>query len=319
MAGAEGSSARRGDAKSVPVGEKSLDTRALRVPRHDTEPDPRGASGDQHRPHDERWAPRPRGPGAGRARRAHLEGVRPGRRAGRRPRRGVGRAWRAAGSPPSWARRVRASRRSCTAWPAWTRSTRGEVFVGDVEVTGLDDKRLTAAAPRPHRLRVPVVQPGADADRAGEHHAADRHRGPQARPGVARHGHRHDRAARAAQAPAERAVRRPAAAGRVRPRAGRPGPRSSSRTSRPATSTRAPARRCCRSCATPCARWARPSSWSPTTRSPRRTRTWCVFLADGRLVDQMADPTAEKVLERMKGFELPGAGDEVGTPVRGPA
>jgi putative ABC transport system ATP-binding protein len=31
-----------------------------------------------------------------------------------------------------------------------------------------------------------------------------------------------------------------------------------------------------------------------------------VFLADGRVVDQIPDPTAEKVLERMKGFELPG-------------
>jgi putative ABC transport system ATP-binding protein len=31
-----------------------------------------------------------------------------------------------------------------------------------------------------------------------------------------------------------------------------------------------------------------------------------LFLADGRLVDQLPDPTAEKVLERMKGFELPG-------------
>jgi len=31
-----------------------------------------------------------------------------------------------------------------------------------------------------------------------------------------------------------------------------------------------------------------------------------IFLADGRLVDQIPDPTAEKVLERMKGFELPG-------------
>ncbi|HZB30486.1 MAG TPA: ABC transporter ATP-binding protein [Streptosporangiaceae bacterium] len=30
-----------------------------------------------------------------------------------------------------------------------------------------------------------------------------------------------------------------------------------------------------------------------------------VFLSDGRIVDQMADPTAEKVLERMKGFDLP--------------
>jgi putative ABC transport system ATP-binding protein len=30
-----------------------------------------------------------------------------------------------------------------------------------------------------------------------------------------------------------------------------------------------------------------------------------LFLADGRFVDQVADPTAETVLERMKGFELP--------------
>jgi putative ABC transport system ATP-binding protein len=33
-----------------------------------------------------------------------------------------------------------------------------------------------------------------------------------------------------------------------------------------------------------------------------------LFLGDGRLVDEMADPTADKVLERMKGFELPGIG-----------
>ncbi|WP_371673205.1 ABC transporter ATP-binding protein [Streptomyces sp. NBC_00289] len=30
-----------------------------------------------------------------------------------------------------------------------------------------------------------------------------------------------------------------------------------------------------------------------------------VFLADGRLVDRMADPTADKVLDRMKAFEVP--------------
>ena len=30
-----------------------------------------------------------------------------------------------------------------------------------------------------------------------------------------------------------------------------------------------------------------------------------LFLQDGRIVDTMADPTAEKVLERMKGFDLP--------------
>jgi putative ABC transport system ATP-binding protein len=31
-----------------------------------------------------------------------------------------------------------------------------------------------------------------------------------------------------------------------------------------------------------------------------------LFLADGKIVDELADPTAEKVLERMKGFELAG-------------
>ena len=31
-----------------------------------------------------------------------------------------------------------------------------------------------------------------------------------------------------------------------------------------------------------------------------------LFLSDGRIVDQMNEPTAERVLERMKGFELPG-------------
>ena len=52
-----------------------------------------------------------------------------------------------------------------------------------------------------------------------------------------------------------------------------PGPRSSSVTSRPETSTPAPAPRSSASCATPCASWARPSSWSPTTRSPPPTPT----------------------------------------------
>jgi putative ABC transport system ATP-binding protein len=31
-----------------------------------------------------------------------------------------------------------------------------------------------------------------------------------------------------------------------------------------------------------------------------------LFLADGRIVDELEDPTAEEVLERMKGFELAG-------------
>ena len=43
-----------------------------------------------------------------------------------------------------------------------------------------------AAAARPDRLRVPVVQPGPDADRGGEHHALRRPRGPHRRPRVVR-------------------------------------------------------------------------------------------------------------------------------------
>ncbi|WP_368406943.1 hypothetical protein [Actinomadura sp. NAK00032] len=31
-----------------------------------------------------------------------------------------------------------------------------------------------------------------------------------------------------------------------------------------------------------------------------------LFLSDGTIVDRMAAPTADRVLERMKGFELPG-------------
>ena len=50
------------------------------------------------------------------------------------------------------------------------------------------------AAARRDRLRLPVLQPGADADRGGEHPAAAGDRRPQARPGVVRLGDRHRRA-----------------------------------------------------------------------------------------------------------------------------
>ena len=73
--------------------------------------------------------------------------------------------------------------------------------------------------------------------------------------------------------PPDPALRRPAAARRRGPRAGLPARRSSSATSPPETWTPAPAPRSSASCATPYASWARPSSWSPTTRSPPPTRT----------------------------------------------
>ena len=105
------------------------------------------------------------------------------------------------------------------------RATSGQVLVGDVDLSTLNDKAMTQAAARPARVRLPVLQPGADAHRDREHHAAAGHRRPQARPGVARPGGRHPRHPRPAGAPTVRAVRRPAAAGRVRPGAGQPRPR----------------------------------------------------------------------------------------------
>ncbi len=49
----------------------------------------------------------------------------------------------AASSPPSWARRARASRRSCTSWPASTRRPPGRAWLGDTEITELSDSALT--------------------------------------------------------------------------------------------------------------------------------------------------------------------------------
>ena len=47
---------------------------------------------------------------------------------------------------------------------------------------------------------------------------------------------------------------------------------------------------------------ARPSSWSRTTRPPPSTADRILFLADGRVVDEMHEPTPDRVLERMKRF-----------------
>src|SRR5690606_14009551 len=75
------------------------------------------------------------------------------------------------------------------------------------------------APPGPPRLRVPGVQPGADAERAGEHPAPGPACPPYRGPRLARPGGGDGTARRPAGPPAERAVRRRAAAG-----GGRPGP-----------------------------------------------------------------------------------------------
>ena len=76
------------------------------------------------------------------------------------------------------------------------------------------------AAARPHRLHLPVLQPAADADRRGEHRAAAAAGRREGRRRLGERDHREGRAQRPAQAPPVRALRRPAAASRDRPRAG---------------------------------------------------------------------------------------------------
>ena len=84
----------------------------------------------------------------------------------------------------------------------------------------LERHRDHEAPARAHRLRLPVLQPAADADRGGERRAAAHDRRREARPGVAsRSCSKTVGLARPAHAPARRALGRPAAARRDRARA----------------------------------------------------------------------------------------------------
>ena len=80
-------------------------------------------------------------------------------------------------------------------------------------------QRPHEAPPPPHRLRLPVLQPAADAVGRGEHHPAAVDRGHTARARVARGAAHGDRPREPPLAPAGRALRRPAAARRRRARA----------------------------------------------------------------------------------------------------
>ena len=50
------------------------------------------------------------------------------------------------------------------------RPTSGSVTIDGVEITNLDDKRLTDLRARQDRLHLPGVQPAPRPDRGGEHH-----------------------------------------------------------------------------------------------------------------------------------------------------
>ncbi len=182
------------------------------------------------------------------------------------------------------------------------RPTSGEVYLGDTEITSLNDKALTLL----RRDRIGFIFQSfnllPDADRGGEHRAADADRRAASRTqqwvasivetvGLTERLH----------APAGAALRRPAAARRCGPGAGVAGRRSSSPTSRPVPSTRGPAPSCSGSCARRSTR-ARPDRrhGHPRRRRAASYADRVLFLADGHIVDEMHDPTADAVLDYMK-------------------
>ena len=101
-----------------------------------------------------------------------------------------------------------------------TPDRRARVTIAGTDITALERQRADAAAPRAHRLRLPVLQPAADAHRA-RRTSSCRSRSPAASPTTAWLDELIDagRPRRPAHAPAVRALRRPAAARRDRPRA----------------------------------------------------------------------------------------------------
>ena len=137
--------------------------------------------------------------------------------------------------------------------------TSGTVMIGDTDISPTRRPQAHAAAPRPDRLHLPGVQPGADADRRREHRAAGATCRTQTGPGVVRPRGRDRRPAAPARPPSVGALRRTATARRRRARAGLPARDHLRRRADRATSTHAPAPRSSRSCATPCASSARRS------------------------------------------------------------
>ena len=181
--------------------------------------------------------------------------------------------------------------------------TSGQVFIGDTDLASLDDGELTQL--RRDKIGfvfqafnlIPTLQ------RDREHHPPDGPRRPQARPGVARPASSTPSGcADRLHAPSERALRRPAAARRRGPGARQPARDHLRRRAhrQPRLPRRVP--RSWRSCAS-----AVPDLGQTivmVTHDPVAAgyADRVLFLADGQIVDEMPEPTADRVLDRMKRF-----------------
>ena len=156
------------------------------------------------------------------------------------------------------------------------------------ELTSARRQAADPAAPRQGRLRLPGVQPAAHPDGAGEHHAADGHRRPQARPGLA--GHRSSTPSACATGSRTGRASCPAASSSgwpcARALASRPRDHLRRRADR---QPRLPRRRRGARLPAPVGRRPGPDRrhGHPRPRSPPPYADRVLFLADGRIVDEM--------------------------------
>ena len=224
-----------------------------------------------------------------------------GRDRGARARRCRRRRSSAARTPRSWARRARGSRRCCTASPVSTRSRAGQVFLGDIELSVADREASSrrCAATRSDSCSRPTTS-----SRRSPRWRTSRCRwrsraGTPTRSGSTTSSTPSGCGSRLKHRPVG-ALRRSAAARRRRPRAREPARdrvrRRAHRQPRLARERRDPrvheARRCEEFGQTIVMVTHDPIAASYASR--------VVFLADGKITDEIRDPTRDAILDKMR-------------------
>ena len=202
-------------------------------------------------------------------------------------------------SLPSWARPVRASRRSCTAWPGSTARHRAQAFVGDQEIGLLDDSHLTRM--RRDRIGfvfqsfnlVPTLTAGENitlpADLAGQR---------STRPGSTTWCHSSGSRDRLTHRPNELSGGQQQRVACARALIGRPDLIFADEPTGNLDSNRRT--RCSPSCAGRSREFGQ--SIVMVTHDPRGAAyaDRVVFLGDGKIVGELASPTADSVLDQMR-------------------